>query len=154
MEHDSANIFFDLKATPNRETASEIVLESFKQMESFFLQNPDKLSAWSSSRPFAIKHLTMLDAFSRLDLHPAGQKSTPNAVSNGNGPSWRMVVELDNPVKAQGIYPGGQSGNPGSPWYDNMVESWAKGDYYSLLFLKSADETSDRVLAKQAFSPK
>ena len=39
-----------------------------------------------------------------------------------------------------GIYPGGQSGNPGSKYYDNMVDDWVKGNIYELLFLKSPDE--------------
>jgi penicillin amidase len=47
-----------------------------------------------------------------------------------------MIVELKTPVKAWGGYPGGQSGNPGSPYFDNMVDAWAAGDYYELLFLK------------------
>ena len=36
-------------------------------------------------------------------------------------------------VKAWGHYPGGQSGNPGSLYYDNMVESWTNGHYFELL---------------------
>jgi penicillin amidase len=64
-----------------------------------------------------------------------------------------MLVELDDQIKAQGVFPGGQSGNPGSHWYDNMVDTWAKGEYYSLLFLKSPEEISERIMAKQTFSP-
>ncbi|MCB0526440.1 MAG: penicillin acylase family protein, partial [Saprospiraceae bacterium] len=56
-------------------------------------------------------------------------------------------------TKAVGVFPGGQSGNPGSKWYDNMVESWANGEYYDLLFLKSADQQSDRVMGQQTISP-
>ncbi len=33
-------------------------------------------------------------------------------------PSWRMVVELGAEIRAWGNYPGGQSGNPGSKFYD------------------------------------
>jgi penicillin amidase len=153
MENDHESVFFDIKNTPLRETAKDVVLESFKRMAAFFKQNPDKNTAWGTSRPFAIKHLAMIDAFSRLDLKPGGCKSAPNAVSRNNGPSWRMLVELDDQVKAQGVFPGGQSGNPGSHWYDNMVDTWAKGEYYSLLFLKSPEEISERIMAKQTFSP-
>jgi penicillin amidase len=153
MENDHESVFFDIKNTPLRETAKDVVLESFKRMAAFFKQNPDKNTAWGTSRPFAIKHLAMIDAFSRLDLKPGGCKSAPNAVSRNNGPSWRMLVELDDQIKAQGVFPGGQSGNPGSHWYDNMVDTWAKGEYYSLLFLKSPDEISERIMAKQTFSP-
>ena len=30
---------------------------------------------------------------------------------------------------AQGVYPGGQSENPASPWYDNQVPLWWDGRY-------------------------
>jgi hypothetical protein len=35
-----------------------------------------------------------------------------------------------------------------------MVNTWAKGDYYDLLFLSSPDEAPDRILAKQSFTSK
>ncbi len=47
-----------------------------------------------------------------------------------NGPSWRMIVTLGpGGVSAEGVYPGGQSENPASPWYDNLVSLWWDGQY-------------------------
>jgi penicillin G amidase len=45
------------------------------------------------------------------------------------GPSWRMIVDFsgsgpNGPVLAEGIYPGGQSENPASPWYDDLISYW------------------------------
>jgi penicillin amidase len=154
LQNDTASVFFDIKETPGKETARDVVLESFKQMEEYFQQNPDKKTNWGNARPFAIKHLALIEAFSRMDLKPGGHKTAPNAISSGNGPSWRMLVDLNGQVTAQGVYPGGQSGNPGSRWYDNMVDTWAKGEYFNLLFMKSPYESSERVMAKQVFSPK
>jgi penicillin amidase len=46
------------------------------------------------------------------------------------GPSWRMIAALSAAgVTARGIYPGGQSENPASPWYANLVELWWDGKY-------------------------
>jgi penicillin amidase len=46
-----------------------------------------------------------------------------------------MVVDLDpSGVKAYGVYPGSQKGNPGNPWYGHMIDRWANGDYYELAF--------------------
>ena len=42
-----------------------------------------------------------------------GDRNVVNATSENHGPSWRMIVEMSKPPKAFGIYPGGQSGNPG-----------------------------------------
>jgi penicillin amidase len=45
------------------------------------------------------------------------------------GPSWRMIVDWTGPgtASAQAIYPGGQSENPASPWYQNFVSDWWNG---------------------------
>ncbi len=154
LEQDTANVFFDELNTPQRETARDVVNESFRAMQSFFRKNPDKRIDWGNYRGFALKHLAQIDAFSRLDVVVGGNKSTPNAISKTNGPSWRMIVDLGTPVKGLGVYPGGQSGNPGSKYYDNMVDTWAKGEYYELLFLSAPDEAPDRILAKQSFTSK
>jgi penicillin amidase len=63
-----------------------------------------------------------------------GDLFTPDAADGGltaeTGPSWRMIVTLSrNGVGAEGIYPGGQSENPASPWYDNLIPRWWDGQY-------------------------
>jgi penicillin amidase len=44
-----------------------------------------------------------------------------------------MIVDFGD-MKAYCLYPGGQSGNPGSKFYDDMIDSWAKGKYYMAKF--------------------
>lgn len=155
LEKDTNNIFFDDKRTPQRETARDIVQASFQGMQHYFTANPQQRVAWGPYRGFALRHLALIDGFSRLDLSSivGGQKSTLNAISRTNGPSWRMIVELSDKIHALGVYPGGQSGNPGSPYYDNMVNTWAKGEYYELLLLSKPDEAPARTLAQQTFNP-
>jgi penicillin amidase len=58
-----------------------------------------------------------------------------------------MIVMLGaNAPRAYGIYPGGQSGNPGSLYYANMVENWRLGELEELLFLKSPK--NQKILTK------
>lgn len=154
LEKDTSNRFFDHPGTPVHETARDIVLESFLSMEAYYHQNPDKKTSWGKAKGFAIKHLAQIDAFSRLDLIVGGHQNSPNAIKKNHGPSWRMIVELGDQVHALGVYPGGQSGNPGSRFYDNLVDTWAKGEYYDLLVMHSAEESPERILGKQTFSPK
>ena len=61
-----------------------------------------------------------------------GDPFTPDAADGGmtatSGPTWRMIVTLSPAgVSAQGVYPGGQSENPASPWYDDQVPLWWDG---------------------------
>jgi len=155
LEKDTASIFFDRKDTPQRESASDVVNDAFARMQTYFEENPEKRVAWGKYRPFSVRHIAQIDAFSRTDLELGGHGSAPNAISRSNGPSWRMIVELGEPIRAQGVYPGGQSGNPGSRYYDNMVDAWATGKYYELLFLKNKDAVpAGRELARLTLSPK
>jgi penicillin G amidase len=63
-----------------------------------------------------------------------GDPFTPDAADGGltanTGPSWRMIVDLSGAgVSAEGVYPGGQSENPASPWYDDQIPLWWDGRY-------------------------
>jgi penicillin amidase len=63
-----------------------------------------------------------------------GDLFTPDAADGGltatTGPSWRMIVTLSGAgASAEGVYPGGQSENPASPWYDDQVPLWWDGQY-------------------------
>jgi penicillin amidase len=43
-----------------------------------------------------------------------------------------MIVDLADPQHSRGVYPGGQSGNLGSPHYDDQIAVWAAGKYLPL----------------------
>jgi penicillin amidase len=90
---------------------------------------------WEAFKATRVLHLTKIPALSRLNLPIGGGVNIINATGENHGPSWRMVVHLTDEIEAYGLYPGGQSGNPGSPYYDSFVDYWAAGKYYRLLFL-------------------
>ena len=92
-----------------------------------------------------VYHLTKIPSFSRLNLPIGGGKNIINAARDNHGPSWRMVVSLTQETQAYGIYPGGQSGNPGSKYYDTFISDWAEGKYYTLWMMKKAEEKDSRV---------
>jgi penicillin amidase len=98
-----------------------------------------------------VQHLSTLKAFSVDQIEADGHGSTLNALTSHPGPSWRMVVELGEEIEAYGIYPGGQSENPGSYYYKNMLEKWSKGEHYKLLFMKTAEDSPERIVFAQEF---
>jgi penicillin G amidase len=60
------------------------------------------------------------------------------------GPNWRMIVRwsgVGKPV-AEGVYPGGQSENPASPWYSDLVSYWLAASYLPLPAFTAASATS------------
>ncbi len=132
LENNADSKFYDIIETPEKESLTDICNQSFTKT---LKETEGKQSNWSTSKQAAIPHLTRLPAFSHVfsGREPvSGHKSTLNAMQSTFGPSWRMVVSLeDNPV-AFGIYPGGQSGNPASSFYKNMIDKWRTGKYDKL----------------------
>src|SRR5690606_4510620 len=110
---------------------------------------------WSKVKQTRIRHLVPnFTSFGRTEISNGGGSGIVNATTKTHGPSWRMVVQLDTDwPRAYGIYPGGQSGNPGSKFYDNMVDRWAAGQLDTLLFMKQVDEQSERLIGRISLNP-
>jgi penicillin amidase len=147
--------FMDIVETPEKETSNDLFLISFKETAKKLIEwkaeNGDY--NWGTYKGTYVGHLLQaLPAFSRFDLPIGGDRNTVNAADKNHGPSWRMIVEMSSPPKALGIYPGGQSGNPGSSYYDNFIDKWAAGDYINLLFMQNP-ESKDGVIATQTLTP-
>ena len=61
---------------------------------------------------------------------PFAEDAADGGLVSSTGPSWRMIASLSSAgVTARGVYPGGQSENPASPWYANLVPLWWNGEY-------------------------
>ena len=144
---------FDWQKTKKTETAADLVLSAFQKVCKDISKTP--APTWRSLNNASVNHLARIPAFSRNNLPISGYAQAPNAIRNGHGPSWRMVVELGKDgVKAWGVYPGGSSGNPGSPFYDHMVDQWAKGEYNELFFMRNAQDKRKAQKSVWSFSPK
>jgi penicillin amidase len=141
IKTDPSNLYFDILSTSKREEASDIIYESFVKASNEYLKLKNKEDVkWGNLHRVNFYHLAHLPAFSKLNLPSAGSPEAINAVSNSWGPSWRMIVQLGNTPIAYGIYPGGQSGNVGSKYYDNFINHWRQGKYYRLNFYSSSHE--------------
>ncbi len=149
---DSSFKFLDDINTPQKETLADDVTAAFKQAV-IVAKNLDSNNTleWGKYKDTKILHLARLNAFSRLHLPIGGGTNTINAANNQHGPSWRMVVSLTPQTQAYGVYPGGQSGNPGSRFYDDFVDTWVQGKYYSLWIMKPADVKDERVKWRMSF---
>ena len=56
-----------------------------------------------------------------------------------------LFKQLTDETEAYGIFPGGQSGNPGSIDYDRFIDDWAAGKYYRLWVMKKNEGEDERV---------
>lgn len=147
--------FMDIKDTPKKETAKDLFLITFKETVEDLLDWKAEHGKyiWKDYKATFAGHLLQgLPAFSRFNIPIGGDSNTVNAASKNHGPSWRMIVEMTSPPTALGIYPGGQSGNPGSKYYDNFIDEWAAGKYYKLLFIQDSNNTKG-IIATQTLTP-
>lgn len=55
-----------------------------------------------------------------------------------NGASFRIVVDVGNWDNSQAINTPGQAGDPANPHYRDLAETWAKGEYFPLLYSRVA----------------
>jgi penicillin G amidase len=156
--------FFDnIGTTDKKETGKDIIAAAFKkaaaemvkaQAEMATKSPADPTLTWGNYKDSEIPHISRIPGLGKSIRNLGGSKSALNAMSKDAGPSWRMIVEMgaDRP-RAQVVYPGGQSGNPGNKNYDDFVETWRKGEYYEAVFLQKADEGHARLTNVQVFKP-
>ncbi len=150
---DSAYKFIDNVSTEQTETLADAVTTALKKA-TVELQKIDAAGNlnWDKNKATHINHLAKLAPFSRMNLPIGGGVRNINASKVDHGPSWRMVISLTAETEAYGVYPGGQSGNPGSKYYDSFVDDWAAGKYYSLWMMTKEQTGDKRILAKMSFS--
>ncbi|MBO9572507.1 MAG: penicillin acylase family protein, partial [Chitinophagaceae bacterium] len=146
MKNDSTFSFIDNISTPQKETSEDIVTSSFKKAVTVLsTAAADEKLTWNKFKNTGIRHLLRLEPLSRFHLNTGGGVNVINATKQYHGPSWKMIVQMTDEIEAYGIYPGGQSGNPGSKYYDIAVNDWAQGKYYRLWFMKKEEAGSDKI---------
>jgi penicillin amidase len=52
------------------------------------------------------------------------------------GPPFRFIADLGDLRNCLGVLVPGQSGQPGSPHYDDQVEAWFSGEYHPMLYAR------------------
>ena len=78
-----------------------------------------------------------------------GDGNTVNAtagagLSQTHGASFREILDLSDWDKSVAVNVPGQSGQPGSPHYGDLLPLWANGQYFPLLFTRKAIEAQSR----------
>lgn len=150
---DSLFKFVDNINTPAVETLKEVVTAAFKRAVPLFVKaDQDNVLRWADYKNTGIRHLLRLTPLSRLHVNVGGGVHIINATKQFHGPSWRMVVHLTDETEAYGVFPGGQSGNPGSKYYDNFIDTWAQGKYNTLWLMKKEHVGDKRVISRMNFS--
>jgi penicillin amidase len=136
--HDPANAAFSRPGTrPGTRTATQVMRTAFGQaVRQLAAQLGGQPASWAWGRLHSKQFPSLLppEALGYGPRAAGGDPWTVDAAEGGMtstvGPSWRMIARLrPGVVSAEGIYPGGQSENPASPWYTTFIADWWDGRY-------------------------
>ena len=134
---DPGNAAFTAPGGPRR-TAPQVMRAAFATAVAHLsarLGSAPSRWAWGRLHSRQFPSLTQADALGYGPRAAGGDPWTVDAADGGlvarQGPSWRMIAAWTGPGAGtgQGIYPGGQSENPASPWYEDQVADWWNGRY-------------------------
>jgi penicillin amidase len=148
LVRDSALSFADDVRTPVIESLSDQITLAFKR--ACQVLDAEKAAGkleWSQHMNPSVYHLLKdaLPAFAHKGMKVGGYGNIVNAIKHSHGPSWRMIVHLAEKTEAWGVYPGGQSGNPGSRFYDDYISIWEKGSYHPLWLMRPEEKGDARI---------
>lgn len=160
MLRDTAARWYDNTATPGKETLRQQINLAYRQaLDTLQERFGEAITAdwsWGAVQATYIPHMGFIKPFGRYNLNADGCPLCVSSVKEHNGPSWRMVIALhEDPDKFQayGIFPGGQSGNPASKFYDNNVQPWVKGELQRLQFYRTKDAASNAASHRLLLQP-
>jgi penicillin amidase len=132
---------------------------AWKEMQQLQGPNPQEWT-WGKLHTVRFRHsLDRLEGSAQLfDLGPVsrpGDGFTVNATSfdedsfqQEGGASYRELLDTADWDRSLAVNTPGQSGQPGSPHYSDLLPLWDKGEYFPLLYSKElvAKEAKDRLV--------
>jgi penicillin amidase len=153
--------WFDDRRTPERETRNDLIRTTFATaVQSLAQQLGDDVTkwAWRNINILRVRSLTERPELAVEGGPVPGGTFTVNPGSNvghvGGGASWRMIVDFGDLTTSVGAFPGGQSENPMSPHYADLMPFWGSGTYVPLRAVRNASELPQGEIEKSiAFGP-
>jgi penicillin amidase len=146
-EQPNSPYFDDLTTKDKVETRDDLIRSSFvKTLAELKQEQGPDVNGWQYGVNHVLKipHLLDVGVLNCGGQPIPGDGNSPNGQSNGGpsdgGPSWRMVVDFSNIANSFAVYPGGQSGAPLNPHYDDLIHLWVDGKYFPMLFPDAPDQ--------------
>jgi penicillin amidase len=159
LQHPTAEVFGSKPAEGRDRVLRECLAEAFDQLAKLEGADPEK---WTWGRLHVARFRHPLDhapdARPYLDLGPVARQGDGNAVGatgfsrdsfeQVGGASYREIFDLSDWDKAVAINTPGQSGQPGSPHYSDLLPLWSEWEYFPFVYSQRAVENNatDRLI--------
>ena len=121
--------------------------EAYEEMVSSFGADPAGWR-WGAMHRIGFRHPLANSsdrrrAFNLAEVERGGDRFTPNATggpgyAQSSGASYRHILDLADWDRSVFTSTPGQSGQPGSPHYSDLLQMWAEGRYAPLAFSREA----------------
>ena len=161
----------ELSTKDKKETRDELLARSFKEGwdDTVAALGPDRnLWKWGAlhtatfvSNPLGASGIAPLESLVNRGPYPAsGNTDAVNACrwtadmgdfQVRSMPSMRMIIDWSDVGKSITMNATGQSGNPASEWYDNMIDSWLNIKYHPMLWTR--DQVNNAAAHKLVLTP-
>jgi penicillin amidase len=157
-----ASRWLDVQATPEREDAAALLRAALEAAaDTLYDRYGDRpRPRWGKRHKVLFSHLTQNDALRALWRGPVSYPGYQATLSPARGDTarhsaaWRMVVDFSKtPPEGDGIYPGGQSGNPFSALYDLHLKPYVNFKYYDLKKPRRPQALQKDALARVVMTP-
>jgi len=107
-----------------------------------------KVTTWGALHQLTLTHPLGKTEFQLGPVPRPGDANTVNATSGANfrqtnGASWREVLDVGAWDRSVMTNVPGESGNPGSSHYSDLLADWAAGRYHPLPFSRKAVEAAN-----------
>jgi penicillin amidase len=140
-----------LEKEPNAQALSDSLSAALEDIGR--RMGPDRSKwRWGRLHRMTFQHPLGEESFNRGIERP-GDANTVNATSGAgfqqtNGASYREVLDLADWDRSMMTNVPGESGDPASPHYDDLLVGWDKGIYHPMPFSRAAVEaaTTERIL--------
>ena len=151
----------------NEENRDQFLADAFSEaINSLSGRLGDNMANWQYGQPDN-KHIHIRHALGRVvndslagvlntDIYPRGGNaytpgSTGSNYNQSSGASFRIVVDTRDWDLAMATNSPGQSGDPESPFYDNLFEMWAKDEFFPIYF--SREKIIESAVEQRTFVP-
>ncbi len=140
-----------LEAKPDPEALEKTLAETLDELTRKL--GPQRANwRWGAIHLLYMAHPSQIKHFDRGPVALPGDGNTINAAGGANsrathGASFRMLLDTSDWDKSRMTNTPGESGDPDSPHYSDLLTDWATGKYHPMLFTRSAIEAnlSERI---------
>ncbi|HTS28386.1 MAG TPA: penicillin acylase family protein [Bryobacteraceae bacterium] len=143
---DLESLLRTLEKEPNGAALQKSLDATLEQLDRQFGTDPSAWQ-WGKLHTLALAHPSGKREFQLGPVARPGDANTVNATSGANfhqtnGASWREILDVGDWDRSMMTNVPGESGDPSSKHYGDLLDDWAKGRYHPMPFSRKAVEAA------------